>query len=246
VYIRVVPNASDGTIDPAAVEAAIPSVDIHHPRIRLLCLENTHNYCGGAPLTPDYTAIMAELAHRRGLSLHLDGARVFNAALALEVDVGELVAPADSVMFCLSKGLSCPVGSMLCGSADFIHRALTTRKMVGGGMRQVGVLAAAGIVALEQMVDRMREDHDNARLLAEGIAGIPGLELHPQNVHTNIVFFDFRGDGMTAEGFADALWKEGVWMLALGPGRLRAVTHYGIERQDVERALQVMRQVMRA
>jgi len=244
VYLRAVPTEADGTINPSLIEAAIPSEDVHHPRVKLVCLENTHNYCGGTPLDADYTATVADLAHRHGLALHLDGARIFNAALALGVEASELAAPADSVMFCLSKGLSCPVGSLLCGSAEFIKRAHRMRKMVGGGMRQGGVLAAAGIVALEQMVDRLQEDHENARILAKGIAEIPGLGLDPDSVRTNIVFFDFLDERMTAQQFCDRLKEEGVLMLALGLGRLRAVTHYGIEREDVEQALQVMRQVM--
>ncbi len=245
VYMRAVPNRPDGTIDPDVIEAAIPEPDVHHPQMKVLCLENTHNYCGGATLDAAYTAQVANLAHHRGLALHVDGARIFNAAVALGVEARELAAPADSVMFCLSKGLSCPVGSMLCGSAEFVARAHRYRKMVGGGMRQAGVLAAAGIVALEEMVDRLQEDHENARVLAEGIASIPGLSLDPATVHTNIIFFDFVSTGMSAHEFCDRAQEEGVLMLALGPGRVRAVTHYGIERRDVEYAEKAMRQVMR-
>nr|MBC7245914.1 low-specificity L-threonine aldolase [Chloroflexota bacterium] len=244
VYLLAVPNQPDGTIDPAVLERVIPAEDIHHPRVKLVCLENTHNYCNGAPLTAQYTVLVADLAHRNGLALHLDGARIFNAAIALGVEARELAGPADSVMFCLSKGLSCPVGSLLCGSAEFIGRARRMRKMVGGGMRQAGVLAAAGIVALEQMVNRLHEDHENARILAQGIAEIPGLGLDPETVRTNIVFFDFLANRMTVQQFVTALKEEGVLILALGPNRLRAVTHYGIERAHVERALQVMRRIM--
>ncbi len=246
VYLRPIPNRPDGTIDPDVLERAIPSEDIHHPRVRLVCLENTHNYCGGVAVSPQYTAAIADLAQRHSLTLHIDGARIFNAALALGVPVRDLAAPADSVMFCLSKGLSCPVGSMLCGSTAFIDRARRMRKLVGGGMRQAGVIAAAGIVALEEMVERLQEDHDTARLLADGIAQIPGLSLDLQTVQTNIVFFDVVSDRMSPQQFVDALRPEGVWMMVLGSGRVRAVTHYGIERQDIERALQVMRRVMTA
>jgi threonine aldolase len=242
-YLRAVPNRPNGTIELAQIERVVPVEDIHHPRMKLVCLENTHNYCNGSALDAGYTAQVAELAHRHGLQLHLDGARIFNAAIALGVPARELAAPADSVMFCLSKGLSCPVGSLVCGSVDFIERARRTRKMVGGGMRQAGVLAAAGIVALEQMIDRLQEDHDNARILVKGIAEIPGLSPDPQPVQTNIVFFDYREQGMTAEQFVQALEEAGVRMLALGPGRLRAVTHYGIARSDVEEALRTMRRV---
>jgi threonine aldolase len=246
VYLRAVSNRPDGTIDPLAIEGAIPEPDAHHPRMKLVCLENTHNYCGGTPLDAAYTTDVANLAHRHGLALHLDGARIFNAAVALGVEACELAAPADSVMFCLSKGLSCPVGSMLCGSAEFIARAHRHRKMVGGGMRQAGIIAAAGVVALEQMVDRLQEDHDNARVLAEGVASISGLGLDPATVHSNIVFFDFLATHMTAQQFCDRLQEQGLLMLALGPARVRAVTHYGIERADVKHALKVMRDVMEA
>lgn len=246
VYLRAVPTEPDGTIDPALIEAAIPLEDVHHPRMKLVCLENTHNYCGGSALDVSYAAAVAELAHRHGLSLHLDGARIFNAALALGVAASDLAAPADSVMFCLSKGLSAPVGSLLCGSAEFIERAHRVRKMVGGGMRQAGVLAAAGIVALEQMVDRLQEDHENGRMLAEGIAQIPGLHIDPVQVQTNLVWFDFVDERSNAQRFVESLRDCGVLMLSLGPSRLRAVTHYGIERADIERTLQVMRDVMAA
>jgi threonine aldolase len=244
VYLLAIPTQPDGTLDPPVIEGAIPSEDDHHPRVTLVCLENTHNYCGGATLDAQYTTTVADLAHRHGLAVHLDGARIFNAAIAQGVEARELAAPADSVMFCLSKGLSCPVGSLLCGRSEFIKRARRMRKLVGGGMRQAGVLAAAGIVALEQMVDRLQEDHDNARILAEGIAEIPGMGLDPDSVRTNIVFFDFRDRRMTAQQFCERLKEEGVLMMASGSGRIRAVTHHGIERADVERAVQVMRQVM--
>ena len=243
VYLLAVPNEPDGTLDPAVIERVIPSEDIHHPRVKLVCLENTHNYCGGTALSASYTAAVADTAHKRGLALHLDGARIFNAALALDVPPSDLAEPADSVMFCLSKGLSCPLGSLLCGSAEFIERARRTRKMIGGGMRQVGVVAAAGIVALNQMVDRLHEDHQNAQLLAEGIEGIPGLSPGPRVVQTNLVFFDLKDKRMTAKEFAAALGDEGVLVLASGPNRLRAVTHYGIERNDVERALGIISKV---
>lgn len=243
VYLRVVPNQKDGKIDLGQIERAIPEPDIHHANIRLVCLENTHNYCGGAPLEREYMVQVSELAHRRGMLLHLDGARIFNAATTLKMNVANLVAPADSVMFCLSKGLSCPVGSMLCGSAEFIGRARRTRKMVGGGMRQAGVLAAAGLVALDQMIDRLAEDHENARLLAHGIAEIPGLLLDPGTVRTNIVFFDYAAHRRPVQQFIQELDEAGVRMWSLGPNRVRAVTHYGIDRADIEAALSVIARV---
>jgi threonine aldolase len=244
IHPRTVPNQPDGTLDLADVEAAIRPENVHFPRSRLICLENTHNRCGGAVLTPEYTKAVCQLAHRHGLAVHLDGARVFNAAMALGVDVKELVKDVDSVQFCLSKGLSAPVGSVVCGDEEFIYEARRSRKIVGGGMRQAGFIAAAGIVALEQMVDRMAEDHDNARRLAEGLAGIPGLAIDVDRVKTNIVIFDLVSERLTPAELVARLGEGGVKLLAIEGRRLRAVTHYGIEAKDIELALAVIQELM--
>jgi threonine aldolase len=193
VTTRILPNDSGGRLNPDDVERAIRDRDIHYPETRLLCLENTHNRCGGMVLTVGYTSQVSDLAHARGLKVHLDGARIFNAAIALGVPAPLLAENADSVSFCLSKGLGAPVGSLLCGGQDFIERARKVRKMLGGGMRQVGIIAAAGIVALETMVDRLAEDHASARRLAEGLLGIKGVRLAQDHVPTNIVMFDLFG-----------------------------------------------------
>ncbi len=243
VHPRVLPNAVDGTLDLEQVEAAIRPNNVHFPRSRLLILENTHNRCFGAPLPPNYIRQAADVAHRHGLKLHIDGARIFNAAIALGVDVKDLVAPADSVTFCLSKGLSAPVGSVVCGTKEFIEEARRARKVLGGGMRQAGVIAAAGIVALTEMVDRLAEDHANARRLADGLAQIPGIEIRTDFVHTNIVYFDVV-NGMSAAEVTERARAAGVLMLPTGPQRIRAVTHYGIEEGDIEEALDVIRHVM--
>ncbi len=243
VHPRVLPNRPDGTLDLDMVEAAIRPDNVHFPRSRLLILENTHNRCYGAPLTPEYIRAAADLAHRHGLKLHIDGARIFNAAIALGVDVKDLVGPADSVTFCLSKGLSAPVGSVVCGSREFIEAARRARKVLGGGMRQAGVIAAAGIVALTDMVYRLAEDHANARRLAEGLAHIPGIEVDLNRVHTNIVYFDVVGDVSAAE-VVERAKAGGVLVLATGPRRIRAVTHYGIEADDIEEALDVISRVV--
>jgi threonine aldolase len=237
-------NQPDGTLDLADVEAAIRSEDIHFPRTRLICLENTHNRCGGAVLTPEYTKAVGQLAQRHGLAVHLDGARVFNAAVALGVDVKELVANVDSVQVCLSKGLSAPVGSVICGDEEFIYEARRNRKIVGGGMRQAGIIAAAGIVALEQMVDRLAEDHANARRLAEGLAEMPGLAINTDRVQTNIVIFELTSERLTPAELQARLGERGVKLLAIEGRRLRAVTHYGIEADDIEIALAAAREVM--
>jgi len=244
IHPRTVLNQPDGTLDLADVEAAIRDENVHFPRSRLICLENTHNRCGGAVLTPEYTKAVCRLAHRHGLSVHLDGARVFNAAVALGVDVKELVEDVDSVQFCLSKGLSAPVGSVICGDKDFIYEARRNRKIVGGGMRQAGIIAAAGIVALEQMVDRLAEDHTNARRLAEGLAEIPGLAINLDRVQTNIVIFELTSDRLTPAELEARLGERGVKLLTIGGRGLRAVIHYGIEADDIEVALAVVREVM--
>ena len=175
IHPHTVPNLDDGTIPLEALENAIRHNDVHYPSTRVICLENTQNYCFGSPLTPQYMDSVAELADKYGLKVHVDGARIFNASTALSFDVKELTRQADSVMFCLSKGLSAPVGSVICGTRDWVGKARKWRKMVGGGMRQAGHLAAAGIVALETLVDRLVEDHQNARVLAEGLKGLPGV-----------------------------------------------------------------------
>jgi threonine aldolase len=244
LHPHTVPNQPNGTLDLEDVEAAIRGDNIHFPRTRLICLENTHNRCDGATLSAEYTDALCQLAHSRHIAVHLDGARVFNAAIALEVDVKELTRSVDSVAFCLSKGLSCPVGSLVCGSADFIAEARRSRKMVGGGMRQAGIVAAAGVVALEQMIDRLAKDHTNARRLAEGLAEIRGLSVDLERVQTNIVYFDLPNGRLEPEQFLAGLHGGGVKILSTGPRRFRAVTHYGIEAEDIEKALAVVRQVM--
>jgi len=244
IHPRPVRNQPDGTLEPDEIVAAIRSENPHFPRTRLICLENTHNRCGGAVLTPEYTARVCNLAHQHGLKVHLDGARIFNAAVALGVDVRRLTCAVDSVTFCLSKGLAAPVGSVVCGPRDWIYEARRARKLLGGGMRQAGVIAAAGIVALEEMVDRLAEDHANARRLAEGLANLPGIEIDPTTVQTDIVIFTLNHPTLTPEGLAARLKAQGVWLLPIGGPRLRAVTHYGITAKDIDAALNVFKRVL--
>ena len=187
---------------------------------------------------------VAKLATDRGLSIHLDGARVFNAAIALGVDVTELTCHADSVSFCLSKGLSSPVGSLICGSRDFIAEARRNRKVLGGGMRQSGIIAAAGITALEQMVDRLEEDHENAKLLAEGIARIQGLTIELKRIQTNIVYFDMADKQFDSGTLVTQLAERGIKILQVAPSRLRAVTHYGISAEDIDLVLVAISEIM--
>lgn len=240
VHPRILRNNDDGTLSLHDVEKAIRGTDLHYPPTRLICLENTHNYCSGAVLTPDYMAELAKLAGKRSLKIHLDGARVFNAAVALNRNVKDLVKHADSVMFCLSKGLSAPVGSLVCGTAEFVARARKIRKMAGGGMRQAGHLAAAGIIALQEMVGRLKEDHNNARLLADGLANIPGMHLDLRQVQTNIVFFNLDHSQIQPENFLRQLESRGTKILMTAPGRFRAVLHREITRKQVETALKTI------
>jgi threonine aldolase len=238
-----VPNQDDGTIRLDHIANAIRPDNPHFPRTQLICLENTHNMGNGTALPVAYMQEVARLAREHGLKVHLDGARVFNAAIALDVDVSDIVESVDSVMFCLSKGLSAPVGSLVCGSADFISEARRARKAVGGGMRQAGIIAAAGVVALEQMIERLAEDHDRARFLAEQLAELRGVDVAP--VTTNILYFQITDDVLKSpEQVASELAERGVLVNSRGGGLFRAVTHYGISDEDIERALTAIRQVV--
>ena len=234
VVVRTVPNDEDGKLGAADVEKAIRAENIHFPKSALLCLENTHNRCGGAVLTREYTEEISGLAHQHGLQVHLDGARIFNAAVALGIPARELAAPVDTVNFCLSKGLSAPVGSLFCGTKEAVERARKWRKMLGGGMRQAGVIAAAGIVAIEKMVERLAEDHANARRLVEGLARIPGFSVRPEKVSTNIVNFEFPPE---VSDFVIKMGERGVRFLSRGGQSVRAVTNRMVGAEDIEEAL---------
>lgn len=242
--LRPLANDGRGRLDLTAIEATIRPANVHFPRTALLCLENTHNRCGGAALTVADTTSMAEVARRHGVAVHLDGARIFNAAVALEVPARDLAAPADSVTFCLSKGLSAPAGSLLCGSAAFVERARRNRKMLGGGMRQVGILAAAGLVALDTMIDRLADDHENAALLARGLAELPGIEIDPDAVQSNLVFLRLTEEPPAS--FVQRLRGAGILAGASGPQSVRMVTHDGIERRHIEEALSRMSRLAQA
>lgn len=245
VHSCQLPNQADGTLRLQDIQAAVRSDDAHHPITRLIALENTHNRCGGVSLTKEYTQSVGEFARQRNLVLHLDGARIFNAAADQNLSAKELAEPADSVTFCLSKALCAPVGSVLCGSHDFIQRAHRIRKQLGGGMRQVGILAAAGIVALETMVDRLVEDHERAKQLAAGLSTIPGLALDAGTPATNMIFCSLNEDvQIDAPEVASALGQHGVQVGAVGSRRFRLVTHYWIDDTAVEQAVRAFREVM--
>ena len=246
---RAVPNLPDGTLDRRRLEQAFLGDDVHEARTGLLCLEDTHNMCGGRVLSPETLHELAAHARRRGVPVHMDGARLFNAAVALGIQASRLAAELDSVMFCLSKGLSAPVGSMLCGSSAFITEARRGRKLLGGGMRQAGIIAAAGVLALTEMVERLAEDHANAKRLARGLAEIPGVVIEPETVESNILFFGVRGaDGQPGDvaPLVTAAAEQGILFSGGDDGRIRAVTHYGVSASDIDRALEVVSAAMAA
>jgi threonine aldolase len=245
IVLHAVRTAPDGTLPLDVLEAAIHLPDenyhlCHYAPPGVICLENTHNRCGGTVVSPDYFAEVAALSARHGLPVHLDGARLFNAAVATGLNVREWTTHVTSVQICLSKGLGAPVGSVVVGSAAFVNRARRVRKMLGGGMRQAGVIAAAGIVALTNMVERLAEDHANARILAEGAASLPGVSFDPSAVETNIVVFR-TASATAAAALAAAAHREGLLVSDFGGGRIRMVTHYGITADDCRRAIEVLR-----
>jgi threonine aldolase len=247
LVLHPVRTNADGTLPLDALEAAIhlPAHHYHyyhHAPPGVICLENTHNRCGGTVLSADYFEQVARIAARHRLPIHLDGARLFNAAIATGRPVTDWTRHVSSVQLCLSKGLGAPVGSMICGSAAFVERARRMRKILGGGMRQAGVIAAPGILALTEMVPRLKEDHESARILAEGAAALPGVVLDPPRVDTNIVVFRMPAVA-AAEEFVEALARRGVLVSNFGEGRLRVVTHYGITAADCRDAVKVMARV---
>ena len=241
-----IPNQKDGTLLLENILDSIRSIDVHHPITRLVCLENTQNICGGIPLTAEYTRQVGELAHQNGLLLHIDGARIFNAAVAQNVSVRELVDPADSVMFCLSKGLASPIGSMLVGTDKFIARARHLRKMLGGGMRQAGILAAAGIISLEKMVNRLADDHARARKLADGLRTVKGLIVDDGSPYSNMVYLNLADDvNIDSKQICEKVAPMGLLLDAENSRRFRLVTHYWINDTAVERTVATFREVLR-
>jgi threonine aldolase len=234
-----------GVITPEDIEGVLRPPNIHFPPTSLICIENTHNRAGGAMWSPSQIKAVFDFSKSRGLKVHLDGARIFNAAVAQNLDVREFTRYVDTVMFCLSKGLSAPVGSLAVGDHEFIDRARRYRKMLGGGMRQAGVIAAPGIIAIEKMVDRLKDDHANAKMLAKGLAKIGGISLDPSHVQTNIVLYDVTGVGASAQEWVAKINEFGVKAGAQEGGRVRMVTHRGIEKEDIEYTLSVAEKVAR-
>ena len=246
VQTRLIPQNATGGISPEDVARNIrPAGNPHVAATKMVCLENTQNRCSGMTMNPAETKAVCDVAHGSGVAVHLDGARIFNAAVALEVPVAELTKDVDDASFCLSKALSCPVGSVLVGSKEFIQKAHRWRKMVGGGTRQAGILAAAGLVALDTMVDRLAEDHQNARRLAEGLANIDGLSVDAESIQTNIVIFDVDEKTAKAPDFIKAMAEAGVLVSYPGEQSVRMVTHRHISAEDTEEALSRTSRVVR-
>jgi len=239
---RPVPSAR-GVMDPEDIRKAVRKPNVHTPRTSLICLENTHNFWSGAVLPLDNFKAIRKVADENGLRVHLDGARIFNASHASGVPVMAYASLVDSMMFCLSKGLSAPVGSMLVADRERIDFARRIRKALGGGMRQVGVLAAPGLIALTEMPAGLKEDNARARRLAEAVHGLPGITLEPKNVATNIIFMDFNHPRLTVAAFLDKLREKGVLALSL-PGGIRFVTHKDVGDEDVDRAATAFREIL--
>lgn len=245
VHPHIIPNQEDGTLVLNDIKNAIRGDDVHFPISRLIILENTQNRCGGVPITANYTSEVAKIAHNNGMQLHLDGARIFNASVALDNSVKALAKSVDSITFCLSKGLCAPVGSVLCGSREFIYSARKIRKQLGGGMRQAGIIAAAGIVALETMIDRLVEDHDRAKKLAVELSRINALRIDKGSPHTNMLFLSLdQRLGRKARDVATKMKQQGILIGVVGEYQFRLVLHYWINDFGVERTVEVFKKVL--
>lgn len=246
VFPHTLPNLPDGTILLDDIINAIRPDDYHHPISRLIILENTHNRCGGTPISKEYTMDVAKIAHDHKMALHIDGARIFNAAVALKMNVKELIADADTITFCLSKGLCAPVGSVICGPKDFIAKASRIRKQLGGGMRQAGILAAAGIVALEKMVDRLEEDHARAKALASALSEIDGLRIDIDSVQTNMVYVSLDETvNISTSQLMSEMTELGVKIGRVGKRQYRLVTHYWINDEGVDQCVNAFKSALK-
>ena len=245
VHSRQLKNQDDGTIDISDIKGSIREENVHFPPTTLICLENTHNRCFGAPLTPDYMQEVRDIAKENNCKIHLDGARIFNAAVALGLDVKELTKDVDSLTFCLSKGLSSPVGSIICGSTEFIKKARHIRKALGGGMRQAGVLAKFGEVSLNTMLSQIEKDHKNARALAEGLNNIKSVNIELEKVHSNIVYFKLNeNETNLSSQLVKIMAEKGILFFEVSPNRYRLVTHYGISSNHIQRVLDIFNTIL--
>ncbi len=237
-------NTDDGLIDIELIKKAIRIDNVHFPQTSLISLENTHNMCFGSPISKDYIDQVSNIAKENNLKLHIDGARIFNATTALKISLADMIQNVDSVTFCLSKGLSCPIGSIICGSKEFIYSARRMRKVLGGGMRQAGIIAAAGLVAINQIEEQISEDHNNAQLLAEGLNEINGLHIELNKVKTNIVYFELQSDSLSSKELLKEMNDKSILFFEVSPNRYRLVTHYGISKTDISFILKTFEEVL--
>ena len=237
-------KTSSGAYNIDELEAAFRLKNIHYPELTLICVENTHNRHGGTIITPKQLEAISEVAKKHSIKLYMDGARIFNAAVGFGVDPKEFTKHVDNLMFCLSKGLSCPVGSLIVGSQEFIEKARKIRKLLGGGMRQAGIIAAPGIIALEKMTARLKTDHENARLLADSLSKIDGIQIDPKNTQTNIVTFNLASSVINDSAFIGELKENGILGLTQGKNKVRLVTHMGIEKEHIERTVATIDQIL--
>ena len=254
IHSRQLKNQLDGTIDINEIKSSIRIDNVHFPKTSAISLENTHNLCNGSPLSPHYINTVSDIAHNNDMKIHIDGARIFNAAVSLGIDVSELVVHVDSITFCLSKGLAAPIGSIICGNNHFIYKARRMRKVLGGGMRQAGIIAAAGIFSLDTMIDQIKEDHNHIQLLVEGIKNIDGLCIEPNHIHSNILYFDIEKNRVRTHTLKNQtegknqypfdIILDNIYFLETGPSRFRLVTHYGISKQDIQQTLEALQRMV--
>ena len=243
IHSHQLKNELDGTMKIESIESAIRQDNVHFPRTSLISLENTQNMCFGSPITSTYMSNVMNLAKKHNLKIHTDGARIFNASTALNIDVRELVQYTDSITFCLSKGLSAPVGSVLCGSEEFIHEARRIRKALGGGMRQAGIIAASGLVALDQSIEQLKIDHSNAQYLAEEINKINYLNIEIDRIKTNILYFSINHESINGSQFVDMMYDKGIKFFEVSKNKFRLVTHSGINHDDVQYVIKMFNEL---
>jgi len=241
VHSHQLKNDSDGLISLDDIKGAIREDNVHFPQTSLISLENTHNKCFGAPIPKSYIQEVVQIAKEHNLKTHIDGARIFNAIVALNISLSDLIKDVDSITFCLSKGLSCPIGSVICGSQDFIYHARRVRKALGGGMRQAGIIAAAGLAALENTDHQIKEDHQNAKLLAEGLSTIDKLSIDLNRVKTNIVYFQLSSDSIESKQFLKIMKDDGILFFESSSNQYRLVTHYGISTENIHDAIEIFK-----
>ena len=244
IHSHQLKNNDDGSIDINEIKNAIRIDDVHFPRTSLICLENTHNKCHGFPLELNYINSVCDIAHDNNIKVHMDGARLFNACAALDITADQILSNVDSVTFCLSKGLSAPIGSVICGTHDFISEARRIRKSLGGGMRQTGIISAAGIISLTSMINRLKDDHKNAQTLAHGIANLKGIVLNTDLVPTNIIYFNFNHQDMTSTDLVSHMESNDIIFSDYNGKHCRLVLHNGITGHDVEKVIDVFNKLL--